>query len=120
MKRWDFILTDPWLYQVLLPPRPAAIYANLLKVEAHILAKDGPEYARDIQHIRHLKEAMIKKCQQLALDQLHSLSDTTPSHHPSVVEAPEDFKLKRLEQWWAGMEDRTKAHPDSLRQRGMR
>ncbi|EJD00126.1 uncharacterized protein FOMMEDRAFT_22554 [Fomitiporia mediterranea MF3/22] len=90
--------------RVLLPPRPAAIYANLLKVEACALAKNDADSLREVQHIRYLKEAMVKRCRKLTQDAIGHRS----IQNISVVEAPLDFKLKRLEQWWTSIEARRK------------
>lgn len=100
--------------QVLIPPRPAAIYANLLKVEAHALAKNDAESVRDVQYIHQLKEAMIKRCQKLAQQAINASPDPLSSRTAKVVEAPLDFKLKRLEMWWETMEahGKTKGSPD--------
>lgn len=94
--------------RVLLPPRPAAIYANLLKVEAHNIAKNDPHVDQDLQQIRQLKEAVVKKCQHLALKQLHAHTDSNNVPRKATFEAPEDFKLRRLEDWWLGMEAKLK------------
>lgn len=90
--------------QVLLPPRPAAIYANLLKVETHALAKGDSESQRDLQYYRQLKDAMVKRCLKLVQDTVHANSDTRGSYPVTIVRAPLEFKLRRLEQWWEYME----------------
>ncbi|KAI5121266.1 hypothetical protein M0805_002311 [Coniferiporia weirii] len=119
-KGWRHIqcADSPNELRVLIPPRPAAIYANLLKVEAYALRKNDAEYLR---YIRHLKEAMVKKCQKLVQQTIMATPDSQPIRHAPVVEAPLDFRLKRLEQWWEEMESRgrskSKSDP-SKRQRG--
>ncbi|OCB90108.1 hypothetical protein A7U60_g2667 [Sanghuangporus baumii] len=113
---WRYIqLTDSQdELRVLLPPRPAAIYANMLKVEAYNLAKNpnDPETLREIQEIQYLKDVMVKRCQKLAEDTIRVYSATQGSRSVSVVEAPLDFKVQRLENWWERMEPRvkTKSH----------
>lgn len=98
--------------QVLLPPRPAAIYANLLKVEAHVLAKNDAESLQEAQLISILKDAMVERCEKLAMKaQLSS-----PQMRSNIVEAPSDFKLRRLERWWETMEASGKTKHSSNRQ----
>lgn len=98
-----------------MPPRPAAIYANLLKVEVHLLARNDPESMQEVKIISILKDAMIERCEKLAMKaQLSS-----PQSRTRLVEAPMDFKLKRLEKWWEAMEasGRTKSSAGRVRTR---
>lgn len=96
----------------------------MLKVEAYNLAKDpnDPETIREIREIQYLKDVMIKRCQKLAQDTILAYSASHGSRPVSVVEAPLDFKVNRLENWWERMEPRvkTKGHSSHSRRQGTR
>ena len=85
--------------QVLIPPRTAQIYGNLLKAEVAELTKDkGANWERILQ-IRHLKDRMIRKCTRLG-------RAATPKDKPparvmfQTLHAPPDFRLKEMERWF--------------------
>lgn len=90
--------TDPFL-QVLLPPRTALIYSNLLRAETVELAKDRAANWDRIMQIRHLKDRMIRKCQRLV-----KASAPTDKNTARVMfftlHAPPDFRLKEMERWF--------------------
>lgn len=86
---------------MLIPPRISVLYTKLLKAEDHELKRNTPDSDKELQYIRYLKDALVKKCTKLVYKQLKSepnlqlgdrktLSFTVPSH----------FSLKRLEQWY--------------------
>ncbi|KAI0082309.1 hypothetical protein K474DRAFT_1655693, partial [Panus rudis PR-1116 ss-1] len=98
---WRYLqCTDtPNELRVLLPPRTALIYAQLLKSEVTELAKDEDADWDRILQIRHLKDRMIRKCQRLAK------GTTTRDKNTSrvmffTVHAPPDFRLKEMERWF--------------------
>ncbi|KAH9950388.1 hypothetical protein B0H21DRAFT_723235 [Amylocystis lapponica] len=98
---WRYIqCTDtPNELRVLLPPRTALFYSQLLKAEATELAKDKRASWNRIVEIRHLKDRMIRKCQRLA-------RASTPKDKQAArvmfqtVHAPPDFRLKEMERWF--------------------
>ena len=85
------------LIQVLLPPRPAAIYANLLKVEAYTVSRNDVEHLKKIQY---LKEVVIRKCEKIAEEKIETSQIGRLPTGGLLFEAPLDFRVKRLEQWW--------------------
>ncbi|OJA16257.1 hypothetical protein AZE42_00160 [Rhizopogon vesiculosus] len=96
--------------KVLLPPRTAHLYAQLLKAEAFELAKKQKASWNRILEIRHLKDRMIRKCQRLA----HSYSaNKPPPRTPFLsIHAPADFRLKEMEKWM-----RLHGEPDEYRKK---
>ncbi|KAI0788466.1 hypothetical protein C8Q75DRAFT_807679 [Abortiporus biennis] len=98
---WRYLqCTDtPNELRVLLPPRTALIYSQLLKAETVELAKDKAASWDRIMQIRHLKDRMIRKCQRIAR------TSTTRDKNTSrtlffTVHAPPDFRLKEMERWF--------------------
>lgn len=100
---WRYLqCTDtPNELRVLLPPRTAQIYGNLLRAELVELAKDRNASWDRILQIRHLKDRMIRKCTRLA-----RASAPVPAGKQSsrsmffTVHAPPDFRLKEMERWF--------------------
>lgn len=99
--------------QVLLPPKTALMYSNLLQYEASELERGrGADWDR-ILYIRHLKDRMIRKCQRL------SRMTHTPGTVPAafrIVHAPPDFRLKEMERWLRETESRGKSTKEVRRQ----
>ncbi|KAI0778253.1 hypothetical protein BD413DRAFT_466587 [Trametes elegans] len=98
---WRYIqCTDtPNELRVLLPPRTAAIYGHLLKVEAVELARDRAANWERIVEIRHLKDRMIRKCTRLG--RAAASKDKPPPRVVfQTVHAPPDFRLKEMERWF--------------------
>ncbi|KAI0375068.1 hypothetical protein BV20DRAFT_960124 [Pilatotrama ljubarskyi] len=98
---WRYIqCTDtPNELRVLLPPRTAAIYAHLLKVEASELAKDRAANWERIVEIRHLKDRMIRKCTRLGRAAVPK-DKPAPRVMFQTIHAPPDFRLKEMERWF--------------------
>ncbi|KZT30536.1 hypothetical protein NEOLEDRAFT_1126105 [Neolentinus lepideus HHB14362 ss-1] len=94
---WRYLqCTDtPNELKVLLPPRTALLYANLIRREQAELAKGRTANWELIMRIRHLKERMIRKCMRLARVAPPKQSVTFKTLH-----APPDFRLKELEKWF--------------------
>ncbi|EGN95895.1 hypothetical protein SERLA73DRAFT_162583, partial [Serpula lacrymans var. lacrymans S7.3] len=96
---WRFLqCTDtPNELKVLLPPRTALLYGQLLKAETSELAKLQHASWDRILEIRHLKDRMIRKCQRL----VQSYSQATSSAIPPflTLHAPSDFRMKEMEKW---------------------
>ncbi|EIW64598.1 uncharacterized protein TRAVEDRAFT_62125 [Trametes versicolor FP-101664 SS1] len=107
---WRYIqCTDtPNELRVLLPPRTATIYHQLLKVEASELAKDRAANWERILEIRHLKDRMIRKCTRLGRAAVPK-DKPAPRVMFQTVHAPPDFRLKEMERWFRMQ------HPDSVR-----
>ncbi|KAH7925204.1 hypothetical protein BV22DRAFT_1034312 [Leucogyrophana mollusca] len=96
---WRFLqCTDtPNQLKVLLPPRTAQLYSQLLKAESSELAKAREASWERLLNIRHLKDRMIRKCQRLAYAYSASrYGVTTPF---VTLHAPADFRLKEMEKW---------------------
>ncbi|KAH7916404.1 hypothetical protein BJ138DRAFT_1121785 [Hygrophoropsis aurantiaca] len=96
---WRFLqCTDtPNQLKVLLPPRTAQYYSQLLKSESSELAKAVDASWDRILEIRRLKDRMIRKCQRLAYAYSASKHGiTTPF---VTLHAPADFRLKEMEKW---------------------
>ncbi|KAH9982933.1 hypothetical protein BGW80DRAFT_1161357, partial [Lactifluus volemus] len=95
---WRYLqCTDtPNELKVLLPPKTALLYSQLLQLEVSQLAMGRNADWDRILHIRHLKDRMIRKCQRL------SRTAHTPGTTPAafrIVHAPPDFRLKEMERW---------------------
>ena len=101
------------LHQVLLPPKTAHMYSQLLHHEKSELGRGrGADWDR-IVHIRHLKDRMIRKCQRL------SRMTHSPGNVPAafrIVHAPPDFRLKEMERWLRDQEPRGKSSKEARRQ----
>ncbi|KAI0932131.1 hypothetical protein AcV7_000682 [Taiwanofungus camphoratus] len=100
---WRYLqCTDtPNELRVLLPPRTALIYGQLLKTEAAELAKDRNASWDRILQIRHLKDRMIRKCQRLARAEAPQLLGKQAARSMFfTVHAPPDFRLKEMERWF--------------------
>ncbi|KAH8100684.1 hypothetical protein BXZ70DRAFT_1008171 [Cristinia sonorae] len=98
---WRYLqCTDtPNELRVLLPPRTAMIYAQLLRAEVVELAKDTEASWDRIVEIRHLKDRMIRKCQRLSRGA--SVRDKNTSRVMFfTVHAPPDFRMKEMERWF--------------------
>ncbi|KAI0308242.1 hypothetical protein B0F90DRAFT_1681279 [Multifurca ochricompacta] len=111
---WRYLqCTDtPNELKVLLPPKTALLYSQLLQYEIAELERGrGADWDR-ILHIRHLKDRMIRKCQRLSR-MVH-----TPGAVPAfrVVHAPPDFRLKEMERWLRDQEPRSKKTKEVRRQ----
>jgi len=96
---WRFLqCTDtPDELKVLLPPRTAQIYSQLLSAEASELAKYQNASWERILEIRRLKERMIRKCGRLSKVWGASKQDSATLFR--TVYAPADFRLKEMEKW---------------------
>ncbi|TFY79657.1 hypothetical protein EWM64_g4362 [Hericium alpestre] len=96
---WRYLqCTDtPNELKVLLPPRTAQLYAQLLLAEEFELAKGsrGASWPRVLE-IRHLKDRMIRKCQRLSRSTA-PVPGVTASFR--ILHAPPDFRLKEMERW---------------------
>jgi len=101
------------LFQVLLPPKTAQLYSQLLQYESSELDRGrGADWDR-ILYIRHLKDRMIRKCQRL------SRMTHTPGTVPAafrIVHTPPDFRLKEMERWLRDQEPRGKSTKEVRRQ----
>ncbi|KAJ8514707.1 hypothetical protein ONZ45_g7782 [Pleurotus djamor] len=84
--------------KVLLPPRTAALYEQLLKAETFELAKKTPSWERLLE-IRHLKERMIRKCQKSCKATPVKRLGRGESFAFQTFIAPSDFRLKEMEKW---------------------
>ncbi|KAI0651921.1 hypothetical protein C8Q79DRAFT_897991 [Trametes meyenii] len=98
---WRYIqCTDtPNELRVLLPPRTAATYGHLLKVEAAELTKDRAANWERILEIRHLKDRMIRKCTRLGRAAVPR-DKPAPRVMFQTIHAPPDFRLKEMERWF--------------------
>jgi hypothetical protein len=83
-------------FQVLLPPKTALLYSQLLQYESSELERGRTADWDRILHIRHLKDRMIRKCQRLS--RVTNTSGTVPTAF-RIVHAPPDFRLKEMERW---------------------
>lgn len=91
--------------QVLLPPKTATLYAQLLQYETAELAK-GKRASWDlILHIRHLKDRMIRKCQRISRLATPAVASGASAAF-RIVHAPPDFRLKEMERWLRDQEPR--------------
>jgi hypothetical protein len=100
-------------FQVLLPPKTALLYSQLLQLEVSQLAMGRNADWDRILHIRHLKDRMIRKCQRL------SRTAHTPGTTPAafrIVHAPPDFRLKEMERWLRDQVSRRKGTKEVRRQ----
>lgn len=112
---WRYLqCTDtPNELKVLLPPKTAHSYNQLLQHEKSELGRGrGADWDR-IVHIRHLKDRMIRKCQRLSR-MTHS-PGTVPAAF-RIVHAPPDFRLKEMERWLRDQEPRGKSSKEARRQ----
>ncbi|OSD03134.1 hypothetical protein PYCCODRAFT_1434553 [Trametes coccinea BRFM310] len=98
---WRYIqCTDtPNELRVLLPPRTANIYNQLLKAEAAELVKDRATNWERIVEIRHLKDRMIRKCTRLGRAAVPK-DKPAPRVMFQTIHAPPDFRLKEMERWF--------------------
>ncbi|KAJ7596997.1 hypothetical protein C8J56DRAFT_918864 [Mycena floridula] len=83
-------------FKVLLPPKTAAMYDQILSMEALELSRKNSVNWERVLAIRHLKDRMIRKCQRI--------SSTTPlkigdAFTFQAVVAPVEFRLKEMEKW---------------------
>ncbi|THH19738.1 hypothetical protein EW146_g1500 [Bondarzewia mesenterica] len=93
--RWLQCTDTPSELRVLLPPRTAQLYAQLLKAETDELARGGSAAWDRILQIRHLKERMLRKCQRIS-----RMVAPAPHNLPfRDIRAPPDFRLKEMEKW---------------------
>ncbi|KIM85152.1 hypothetical protein PILCRDRAFT_817140 [Piloderma croceum F 1598] len=96
---WRFLqCTDtPDELKVLLPPRTAQIYSELLSAETLELAKHKNASWERILEIRRLKDRMIRKCGRLS--RVWGVSGPGSGTLFRTVYAPADFRLKEMEKW---------------------
>ncbi|TFY72861.1 hypothetical protein EVG20_g142 [Dentipellis fragilis] len=95
---WRYLqCTDtPNELKVLLPPRTALLYSQLLQVENSELARGREASWTRILEVRHLKDRMIRKCQRLSRSSAPSSGVTAAFR---IIHAPPDFRLKEMERW---------------------
>lgn len=95
---WRYLqCTDtPNELKVLLPPKTALLYSQLLQHESSELARGRTADWDRVLHIRHLKDRMIRKCQRLS--RMTNSPGTVPAAF-RIVHAPADFRLKEMERW---------------------
>ncbi|KAF8274059.1 hypothetical protein EI94DRAFT_1696341 [Lactarius quietus] len=112
---WRYLqCTDtPNELKVLLPPKTAHLYSQLLQHEISELERGRLADWDRIVHIRHLKDRMIRKCQRLSR-MTHS-PGTVPAAF-RIVHAPPDFRLKEMERWLRDQEPRGKSSKEARRQ----
>jgi FtsZ-binding cell division protein ZapB len=112
---WRYLqCTDtPNELKVLLPPKTAHLYSQLLHHEKSELERGRRADWDRIVHIRHLKDRMIRKCQRLSR-MAHS-AGTVPAAF-RIVHAPPDFRLKEMERWLRDQEPRGKSSKEARRQ----
>lgn len=100
------------------------MYEQLLKLEAHELARKSSVSWERIMEIRHLKDRMIRKCQRLVKPGPNErrVSRGDPFTFQTLV-APSDFRLKEMEKWFRDQHKRLPSvqasggpKPSSLRQ----
>ncbi|KAL1713263.1 hypothetical protein EV715DRAFT_296239 [Schizophyllum commune] len=98
---WRYLQTTDTLNQlkVLLPPRTASLYAELLKAEDVELAKAPSISWERILEIRHLKDRMVRKAQKLSPTPPPKRIGRGESFTFQTVIAPSDFRLKEMEKW---------------------
>ena len=84
---------------MLLPPRTASLYAELLKAEDVELAKAPSISWERILEIRHLKDRMVRKAQKLSPTPPPKRIGRGESFTFQTVIAPSDFQLKEMEKW---------------------
>jgi hypothetical protein len=101
------------LLQVLLPPKTAHMYSQLLQHEISELERGRRADWDRILHIRHLKDRMIRKCQRLS--RMGHTTGTVPAAF-RIVHAPPDFRLKEMERWLRDQEPRSKSTKEVRRQ----
>jgi len=82
---------------VLLPPRTAQVYSQLLLAETAELAKHKDASWERILEIRRLKDRMIRKCGRLS--RVWGASKPGSGTLFRTVYAPADFRLKEMEKW---------------------
>jgi hypothetical protein len=114
---WRYIqCTDtPNQFRVLLPPRTAELYEQLLRTEVHELNKQPNLSWERILEIRHLKDRMIRKCQRLAkiIPPRNPSTSTVGGFAPQTGVAPTDFRLKEMEKWLRTSHMLPKSHSSS-------
>lgn len=91
--------------QILIPPGTAAMYQQLLKLEAYELGKNPINWTR-ILEIRHLKERMIRKSSKYAKASM-TLSKASSPFQSFIL--PEDFRVKEMERWFREQQKRANA-----------
>jgi hypothetical protein len=99
--------------QVLLPPKTALLYSQLLQSESSELERGRAADWDRILYIRHLKDRMIRKCQRLS--RMTHTAGTVPAAF-RIVHAPADFRLKEMERWLRDQEPRGKGAKEVRRQ----
>ncbi|KAI9444770.1 hypothetical protein H4582DRAFT_1911177 [Lactarius indigo] len=112
---WRYLqCTDtPNELKVLLPPKTAHLYSQLLQHEISELERGRRADWDRIVHIRHLKDRMIRKCQRLS--RMAHGPGTAPAAF-RIVHAPPDFRLKEMERWIRDQEPRGKSTKEVRRQ----
>ncbi|KAI0068236.1 hypothetical protein BV25DRAFT_1941669 [Artomyces pyxidatus] len=100
---WRYLqCTDtPNELKVLLPPRTAGLYGQLLYLENAELARGRDASWDRILEIRHLKDRMIRKCQRISRFAAPQGGATAAFR---IVHAPPDFRLKEMEKWLRAQE----------------
>ncbi|KAF8168142.1 hypothetical protein B0H34DRAFT_792782 [Crassisporium funariophilum] len=94
--------------KVLLPAGTASMYEQLLKLENYELTKKPSVSWERIMEIRHLKDRMVRKCQQLAKTTLPMSKKATRSDGFAfqTFVAPADFRVKEMERWFRDQQKR--------------
>lgn len=112
---WRYLqCTDtPNELKVLLPPKTAHLYSQLLQHEVLELERGRRADWDRIVNIRHLKDRMIRKCQRLS--RMAHGPGTAPAAF-RIVHAPSDFRLKEMERWIRDQEPRSKSTKEVRRQ----
>lgn len=112
---WRYLqCTDtPNELKVLLPPKTAHLYSQILQHEITELERGRRADWDRIVNIRHLKDRMIRKCQRLS--RMSHGPGTVPAAF-RIVHAPPDFRLKEMERWLRDQEPRGKSTKEVRRQ----
>ncbi|KAF8642285.1 hypothetical protein AX16_009556 [Volvariella volvacea WC 439] len=123
-KGWRYLQTTDTLneFKVLLPPRTALMYEQLLKLEAIELGKGSSLSWQRVLEIRHLKDRMIRKCHRLPGASSHRKLGRTGAFAFQTIVAPADFRLKEMEKWFKHLQRSADAvlkrhnatHPDGV------
>ncbi|KAF8898787.1 hypothetical protein BD779DRAFT_1666569 [Infundibulicybe gibba] len=107
-KGWRYLQTTDTIDQlkVLLPPGTAAMYEQLLKLEAYELAKRSTVSWSRIVEIRHLKDRMIRKCRKLSSNSSATKLGQRETFAFQTIIAPPDFRVKEMERWFQQQQKR--------------
>lgn len=85
------------------------MYEQLLKLEAHELARKPAVSWERIMEIRHLKDRMIRKCQKIAKTSqpVARIAGAADTFVFQTFVAPADFRVKEMEKWFREQQRRT-------------